>query len=105
MISINSDGQVLLIKNRYDKYWYLPGGGVKRGEALLDCANREMREEVGVEVGKPKVLGVYSNFREHKSDHIILLGVDIGDQRIVKGLEIDRFAFFDFKVLPTDISP
>ena len=105
VISINSVGQVLLVKNRYDKYWYLPGGGVKRGEALLDCAKREMREEVGVEISKLKVLGVCSSFREYKSDHIILMRADIEGQRITKGLEIDQFAFFDFKVLPTDISP
>lgn len=105
IVSINSDDQVLLVKNRYDRYWYLPGGGVKRGETLFDCARREMREEVGVEVDKLKVLGVYSNFREYKNDHIILLCADIKDQKITKGLEIDQFKFFDFKVLPIDVSP
>ena len=105
VIPFSTDGQILLVKNRYDKYWNLPGGGVKRGEALLDCARREMREEVGVEIGELKILGVYSNFREYKSDHIVLLCADIADQRPTNGLEIDQFEFFDFKALPTDISP
>lgn len=105
VISISADGKVLLVKNRYDKYWYLPGGGVKKGETLLDCARREMHEEVDVELGELKVLGVYSSFREYKSDHIILLHANIGGQNPMKGLEIDRFAFFDFKTLPADISP
>jgi 8-oxo-dGTP pyrophosphatase MutT (NUDIX family) len=105
VIPINSNSQVLLIKNRYDKYWYLPGGGVKKGEALLDCAKREMREEAGIEIGELKILGVYSNFCEYKSDHIILLHADVADQRLIKGLEIDQLEFFDLRALPTDISP
>lgn len=105
VISINSNNQVLLVKNRYDTYWYLPGGGVKKGETLLDCARREMKEETNVEVDELKVLGVYSNFREHKSDHVILMQTDITDQELTKGLEVDQLEFFDFKALPDDISP
>jgi len=105
VISTTTDSQVLLIKNRYDKFWYLPGGGVKRGESLLECARREMREETGVELGELKVLGVYSNFFEHKNDHLVLLQAEIVGQIPKGGLEIDQLAFFDFKTLPADISP
>ena len=42
------DGRVLLVKHTYDKYWYLPGGAVKRGEAAEAALTRELREELGI---------------------------------------------------------
>ncbi|MEW5982403.1 MAG: NUDIX hydrolase [Acidobacteriota bacterium] len=50
------DGQVLLIRRRFDPMagrWSIPGGTVELGERLEEALAREMREETGlvVEVG------------------------------------------------------
>jgi len=51
-IIIESDGQVLLTKSWFGhQAWQLPGGGVHHGEANLQAATRELREETGVVVG------------------------------------------------------
>ena len=42
------DGQVLLIRHSYLRGWYLPGGGLKRGESMEAAARREAREESGL---------------------------------------------------------
>lgn len=49
------DGRILVARRRDDAehlpgYWEFPGGKPLPGEALADCAIRETREELGVEV-------------------------------------------------------
>jgi 8-oxo-dGTP diphosphatase len=45
-----SDGAVLLVRLSYRERWGVPGGLLKRGEAVADAARREVLEEVGLEV-------------------------------------------------------
>ena len=46
------DGRVLLIHFVLPNmtFWATPGGGVEEGETLLAAANRELKEELGIEV-------------------------------------------------------
>lgn len=46
-------GRVLLIKRRYQPYaglWAIPGGKIHFGETLCQAAEREMREETGLQI-------------------------------------------------------
>jgi 8-oxo-dGTP pyrophosphatase MutT (NUDIX family) len=45
-----ADGRVLTVRKRDTHAWMLPGGKPEVGESALDCARREVREEIGVEV-------------------------------------------------------
>ncbi|MFN2285217.1 MAG: NUDIX domain-containing protein [Anaerolineae bacterium] len=99
------DGTVLLVRHTYQSQWYLPGGGVKRGETLEQAIRREAAEEVGAALGEVQLLGVYTNFYEYKSDHVIVF---VCDDVVVKGThshEIERYGFFAFDDLPPDTSP
>jgi 8-oxo-dGTP pyrophosphatase MutT (NUDIX family) len=55
VVAVGDDGRLLLVgQHRYplDEYsWEIPEGGVEDGEALLDGAKRELREETGYEAG------------------------------------------------------
>lgn len=44
------DGSVLLVRLVYRNGWGLPGGLVKRHEDIAECARREVREEIGMDV-------------------------------------------------------
>ena len=63
-VAINSAGRVLLVKHTYLHGWWLPGGGVERGQTCEDALIRELREEAGVIVeGRPALISVHSNER------------------------------------------
>ncbi len=66
------NGKVMLVRQTYMPGWFMPGGGLKRGEALEQAARREAKEETGAELGELKLLGVYTNFTEWKTDHNIV---------------------------------
>ena len=54
----NTDGDVLLLRHSYGpKVWALPGGGMKKGEDPRECARREVREELGIEISSLEPFG------------------------------------------------
>lgn len=100
------DNAILLVKHTYQQHWYLPGGGVKKGETLQEAIRREAREEVGIDLRDLTLFGAYSNFGEYKSDHIIVfLCTDFLLRGSPMSSEIEKCCFFDLENLPADISP
>lgn len=45
-----ADGAVLTVRKRGTVAWMLPGGKPEPGETAAECAVREVREELGVEI-------------------------------------------------------
>jgi ADP-ribose pyrophosphatase YjhB (NUDIX family) len=53
------DGKILLVRERVDGGWTLPGGWADVGDVPSEAAEREVREEAGYLVKASKVVGVY----------------------------------------------
>lgn len=54
----NPEGQVLLCELSYKREWDLPGGVVDPGESPATCVEREIQEELGLEVTAGRLLAV-----------------------------------------------
>lgn len=102
-ILLIKDGQVLLVKQSYQNGWYFPGGGVKRNETVEQAARREAKEEVGAELGKLELFGIYDLFYE-KSDHIVLFKCTDFTYTGKTDFEIEQVQSFTLNALPPDIA-
>lgn len=72
----NARGEILLVRHTYTKGLFFPGGGVERGETTEFSLRRELEEEGGVKVtGAPELVGVFSNHRIFRNDHVLLYRV------------------------------
>lgn len=103
---IRADGAVLMVRHTYLTGWYLPGGGVDRGETLPSAASRELSEEAGLEaLHTPELVSLETVFKDGKTDHVALYLTAVAGEAMVDGIEICAAQFFHFDALPSDLSP
>ncbi|MBD8891348.1 NUDIX domain-containing protein [Roseibium litorale] len=100
---------VLLVRHSYLPGWYLPGGGVDRGETMQAAARRELSEETGIVAQGPlTLLGAYLNRQGLGRDHVGLFLLRDWDPEagfLKPNAEIVEAAFFPMNALPADLSP
>jgi len=104
-VMLIQNGQVLLVRQTYLPGWFMPGGGVKRGETMEDAARREAREEVGAEMGALELVGAYTSFGGFKSDHNILFLCTDFSLHGQPDREIAEVCFFPLEALPENVWP
>lgn len=100
------EGQVLLVRHGYRPGWFLPGGGVDKGETLEEAARREAKEEAGATLDEVRLLGVYADFPGGKDDYIAVFGSErFAWEPPRPGGEIVEVRWFEAAALPADIDP
>lgn len=108
-ILLDRDGRIALVRHTYMDQWYLPGGGVKKGESIDAALFRELAEEVGVTDARiDRVLGVYHSRREGKDDHIVIFvaqAATSAELRRADLAEIEEAGWFAPDALPAPLSP
>ena len=75
VLCLIQDGKRVLLQNRIKEDWKgytLPGGHVEPGESFVDAVKREMREETGLDIINPKLVGI-KQFPIDGGRYIVLL--------------------------------
>ena len=97
---VDGQGRVFLVRHSYVSGWYLPGGGVERGETCNDALARELIEEGGIRLtGAPELRSLHHN---RGRDHVAFYVVRRFEQQAPKqpDLEIVETGFFARDALP-----
>jgi len=106
---LDRDGRVALVRHTYADHWYLPGGGVKKGESIAAALTRELAEEVAIaDAVIERVLGVYHSRGEGKGDHIVIFVVRTEASGVLARTdlrEIEQAGWFLLGDLPETTSP
>ena len=75
VLCLIQDGNRVLLQNRVKNDWKgytLPGGHVEAGESFVDAVVREMKEETGLSIKNPKIVGI-KHFPMENGRYIVLL--------------------------------
>jgi ADP-ribose pyrophosphatase YjhB (NUDIX family) len=103
--AVVKDGKILLVQERTDNCWAMPGGWADVGDIPSEVASRETKEESGFEVKPLKVIGVFDANRSGRplelfhAFKIIFLCEFIGGESTPSDETLDA-RFFDFDNLP-----
>jgi mutator protein MutT len=100
------DGKILLEKRKNEPgkgKWSIPGGLVELGEGVEQTVIREVREETGLEVGKPEHVDVVDNVvRDENSEvkyHFVIIDYFVklkgGTMKAMSDAEELRWVTFD----------
>jgi 8-oxo-dGTP pyrophosphatase MutT (NUDIX family) len=99
--------QVLLVRHTYGRrhVWYLPGGGVHRGEPPLRAAAREMEEELGLRDLDLRELATFETRLERIAVRLTCVQAEIADpaQVRIEPVEIAQVGWFARDRLPTPL--
>lgn len=106
-IVLNSEDQVLLVKHTYQPHWYLPGGGVNKGESTKAAVIRELKEETGLIIPpeEPQLFGVYFSTYLGVNDYPVIYIVKNYTSVAAHSGEIEKMDWFHYDALPEMISP
>jgi ADP-ribose pyrophosphatase YjhB (NUDIX family) len=106
--AVFNEGKLLLVRERMDGGWTLPGGWADVGDVPSQAAEREVREEAGFRVKARKVIGVYDANRVgplelfHAFKIVFLCDLIDGEAR--PSHETSEVAFFGQDEIPETLS-
>lgn len=105
--AIVTESKLLHVQQSYgDRWWSVPGGGVKTSESYIEAAKRELREETSLQA-ELQHIGTYQQQIEYKNDTVkvftgsftTVLEVTIDNREIV------AYEWFLINQLPADCRP
>jgi len=106
-VIIKKDGKVLLQKRigaHGEGTWCFPGGHLEFGESPEQTALREVKEEVNVDIAKPRVVGLTNDIMRADKKHYVTIFVEAeyagGEARIGEPDKLKEIGWFALDNLP-----
>lgn len=104
---ITRDNKVLLMKRKgaHGKgTWSTPGGHLDFGESLEECAARESKEEVGLDVSEVRFRTVTNDVFEEEGKHYVTIWMEgkstSGEPYIASEKEAEEIGWYAWDSLP-----
>lgn len=106
MIACDLQDRVLMVRHSYGpRGWFLPGGGIKRGETPEQAAIRELREETGCMAKGARIVGTFEE-RVSGSPHTAYIVTCLThDEPQPDRREVVEARFYPLQSLPEPLSP
>lgn len=103
VVCLLEDGGKVLLQNRKKEDWHgwaLPGGHVAPGESFVDAVIREMREETGLTIRNPKLVGV-KQFPIEAGRYVVLLFKAVERAGTLTSSEEGEMKWVEYSQLPS----
>ena len=99
------EGRILMVRERADGLWSLPGGWADVGDTPAQCVEREVLEEAGLVVRATRLLAVHDGSRNGhppRPSHVykLLFLCELEGGVATPSIETDEVAFFDEHAIP-----
>jgi 8-oxo-dGTP diphosphatase len=111
-VYIVENGKILLFlrKSKHaNGTWCPPGGHIEYGESFLQSAQRETKEEAGIEIKDIEILGVTSDVYEAENKHYITVHTKptsfSGQPALMEPEKFSEMKWFDLSQLPENLFP
>jgi ADP-ribose pyrophosphatase YjhB (NUDIX family) len=99
--------RIFLVRHTYLPGWYMPGGGIERGETAAKALEKELREEGNlILTAAPVLLQSYLNLTASRRDHVLFYRVNVRQTKERHpDHEIAESGFFALNALPDGVTP
>lgn len=103
VLCLIEDGNRILLQNRVKKDWQgytLPGGHVERGESFVDAVIREMKEETGLDIIDPELVGLKQFPMKNDGRYIVFLFKATKWAGEIQSSEEGQMEWYEYRDLP-----
>ena len=102
VLFLNDKNEMLIVKPNYKDEWLLPGGTNEANESPRDCAAREVKEEIGLDINVQQLLCIdYCKTSEGDNLKFVFFGgVLTGEQ--VSQIKLQELELIDFVFVSLD---
>jgi 8-oxo-dGTP diphosphatase len=107
-VVIEKDNKILLVKRKYEPYkgdWSLPAGFMEYDESPEQCAIRETKEELNVDVELDGLFGVYSGKDDPRTHAVLIMyWAKVKGGELKAGDDAEEIKFFGKEEVPQNIA-
>lgn len=105
VIIVNKDNEVLFVKEKPEGKWGVPGGWCDLFISPRKNAEKEVFEEVGINIETKELLAIFNREQYRKpnailSDYVIYFKAEYNSEEIDVGFEVSKAKFYNMDDLP-----